>query len=117
MTEINIPESTVQVTRYEVSCLPEGDDAKFSMTINVEYRGRGLWAVMRMSEALGSDGEWDYEPSPSNREDNWLETHRFDLDTALRLAKEAAPKLTVNGYAVADLLAMHARREAKRSAR
>lgn len=109
-----IPEPTVQVTRYEVSCLPEDDDAKFSMTINVEYRGRDLWAVVRMGEALGVDGEWEYEPSPSNREDGWLETHRFDLDTALRLAKEAAPKMTVNGYTVADLLAMHERREARR---
>lgn len=111
------PEPTVRVTRYEVSCLPEGHDAKFAMTINVEYRDRGLWAVMHMGEALGADGEWDYEPSPSNREDDWLETHRFDLDTALRLAKEAAPKMTVNGYTVADLLGMQARRDAKGSDR
>jgi hypothetical protein len=99
-TEIK-PET--RITHYAVSCLPEDHDARFSMTITVEWRGRDLWAVMRHGEALGADGKWDYEPSPSNREDDWLTTHRFDLDTALRLAEEAAPKLTVNGYTVTEL--------------
>jgi hypothetical protein len=96
----------VRVTRYEVSCLPEGHDARSSMTITVEYRGRDLWAVMRHGSALSVDTKWDCEPSPSNREDDWLESHRFDLDTALRLAEDAAPKLRVNGYTVADCLAL-----------
>jgi hypothetical protein len=100
----DIPEPTARPTRYEVTCLPEGDDAAFHMTITVEYRGRGLWAVLRHGEALGASGEWDYEPLPSSRDDDWVATHRFDLDTALRLAREAAPHLTVNGYTVADLL-------------
>ena len=98
-------EPTTRVTHYAVSCLPEDHDAAFAMTITVEYRGRGLWAVTRRGEALSTDGEFDYEPSPSNREDDWLETHRFDLETALKLAQEAAPKLRVNNYTVEDLLA------------
>lgn len=95
----------VRVTRYEVSCLPEGHDARSSMTVTVEYRGRDLWAVMRHGRALGVDGTWGYEPSPSSREDDWLKSRRFYLDTALRLAEGAAPNLRVNGHSVADLLA------------
>ena len=52
-------------------------------------------------------------PSPSGREDDWLATHRFDLDTALNLAKEAAPKLTTNGFTVADALRFREARAAK----
>lgn len=48
---------------------------------------------------------WDYEMRPSEREDEWLATHRFDEAIALRLAKEAAPHVTVNGRTVADALA------------
>lgn len=39
-----------------------------------------------------------------SREDDWLAAHRFDLDTALKLAREAAPHVTVNGRTVADAL-------------
>jgi hypothetical protein len=34
----------------------------------------------------------------------WLAEHRFDLDTALTLAREKAPHLKVNGWTVADEL-------------
>lgn len=98
-------EPTVRVTRYEVSCVPPDNIDAPHFTVAVEYRGRDLWAVVRMGECLGTDGEWDFEPRPSSREDDWLDTHRFDLDTALRLAKEVAPELTVNGFTVADVLA------------
>jgi hypothetical protein len=107
------PEPTVRPTRYEVSCLPPDDVNAYHFTIRVEYRGRDLWAVTNGWGCLGTDGEWDHERSPSNREDDWLSTHRFDFDTALRLAKEAAPKVTVNGYTVADALARRAAKEGK----
>lgn len=100
---------TVQATRYTVNCIPEGtspDSHVFEIT--VEYRGRGLWAVVRHGQCLDSNGDWDYEPSPSNREDDWLETHRFDLDTALELARKAAPLVTVNGWTVEKALARYA---------
>jgi hypothetical protein len=100
-----VPEPTVRPTRYEVSCLPPDDTNAYHFTLRVEYRGRDLWAVSNGWGCLGKDGEFDYESSPSNREDDWLEAHRFDLDTALKLAKDAAPKLAVNGYTVADALA------------
>lgn len=99
-----IPEPEVRVTRYEVSCLPEGDINADPYTLTVEYRGRGLWAVMDGPFAYNADCVKDYEPRSSSREDDWLATHRFDLDTALALAKRTAPLMTCNGHTVADAL-------------
>jgi hypothetical protein len=106
-----IPEPTVRTTCYEVSCVPGDTIDADSFTIQVEYRGHDKWAVLlRRMWCLSVEGEWDYEPQPSSREDDWLATHRFDLDTALRLAKEQAPLIKVNGYTVADAIAMEAAR-------
>jgi len=92
-------------TTYEVSCLPQDHPDGFSWALRVEYRGRGKWAVLRSGKrCLSSTGEWDWESIPSEREDDWLATHRFDLDTALRLAQEAAPHVVVNGLTPAGLL-------------
>lgn len=104
-------EATVRTTRYEVSCLSEDHiDADVS-TLTVEYRGRGLWAIKRLSQCLSADGAWDYESNPSSRTDNWLATHRFPLEEALALAKEHAPKVRCNGWTVAQVLAEIAKRE------
>jgi hypothetical protein len=105
-----VPEPTVQPTRYVVSCFQPDDHEGAVFNLSVEYRGRGLWAVVRLGYCLGADGQWSYESIPSEREDDWLAAHRFDLEQAIRLAKEAAPDVTVNGYTVADALAMEARR-------
>lgn len=100
-----MPEPTVRTTGYTVSCIPEGSVDAHVFEIQVEYAGRGRWAVRRLADCLDVDGEWDYEMRPSEREDGWLDQHRFDLDTALKLAKEAAPKITVNGWTVGAVLA------------
>ncbi|WP_086565312.1 hypothetical protein [Streptomyces africanus] len=111
----DIPEPAVQATRYAVSYFPPDDHEGALFNLSVEYRGRGLWAVVRLRSCLGSDGTWSYESIPSEREDEWLAEHRFDLDTALKLAKEHAPKITVNGFTVADALAMRQNREQRRA--
>lgn len=99
-------EPNVRATRYEVSCLlPDHIDVDL-FTIAVEWRGKDRWAVLlRGHWALGTDGEWSREPIPSYREDDWLASHRFGLDEALKLAKREAPKVIVNGLTVADVLA------------
>ncbi|OLT13044.1 hypothetical protein BJF79_03855 [Actinomadura sp. CNU-125] len=97
-------EPTVRVTRYEVSCLPPDNINAPHFTITVEWRGGGLWAVCRFQQCLSRSGQWSYEPSPSNRSDEWKAMHRFDLETALRFAKVHAPRMRVNGYTVADVL-------------
>lgn len=102
------PEPTVRPTRYEVTAVPEGHADGHLWALTVEYRGRDRWAVVRHGQCLDANGAWDYESIPSERTDEWLATHRFDLDTALRLAREAAPLITVNGITVPDALALHA---------
>jgi hypothetical protein len=102
---VSTPEVFVRQTSYEVSCLPEDNVNARHFTLKVEYRGRGLWCVTDGFFCLGKEGDWEYEPMPSEREDGWLETHRFDLDTALELAKGFAPKLTINGKTAAEVLA------------
>lgn len=120
----DLPEPTVRVTRYEVSCLPEdlSDAYAGNFTITVEYRGGGLWGVsLGGHRKLGADGTWswgyrwqggDREPvTDEERADyergreEWLRVHRFDEETALRLAREAAPHIKLRHFTVADALA------------
>lgn len=117
----DLPEPTVTASRYLVSCLPEGHDDRYLFTITVEYRGNGRWSVKNRSQCLGADRSWswgfrwtggDDEPATSEdmasfdkEQDAWLAEHRFDLETALRLAKEHAPRLMYRGYGVAAALA------------
>lgn len=107
------PEPIVKATRYSVCCLPEDGIDSQVFEITVEHRGNDRWAVKWHSQCLAADGTWDYEMRPSEREDEWLAEHRFDLDTALKLAKEQAPLVTVNGFTVADALRMAERRAVK----
>lgn len=93
----------VRPDRYVVSLLPEAHNDHHLFAVHAEYRGPGVWAVTRMRDCLGADGQWDFEPSPSSREDDWLASHRFDLATALRLAREVAPTVVCNGRTAAEV--------------
>lgn len=101
-------EPTVRPTRYEVSCLPEADINYSAYVVTVEYRGADRWAVTRLGSCLGDDGTWAHGIKPYDRGDAWLDAHRFDLDTALKLAQEAAPHVICNGRTAADALARRA---------
>jgi hypothetical protein len=69
--------------------------------IYVEDRGRGKWAVTHMGRCMDAGGDWDYEPSPSNRTDEWVAQHRFDspeeAQAAFLLHKH---RLVINGRAL-----------------
>lgn len=97
-----LPEPTVRPAAYTVCLLPEDDINAHVYAITVEYRGEGRWAVVHCGSCLGADGEWEFGVKPYGRGDGWLAAHRFNLDTALRLAKEAAPHVTVNGITAAE---------------
>ena len=121
------PEPVERVTRYEVSCVPEDHDDADLFTVTVQYRGNGRWAVQRGEHRfLGADGTWSttfgWNREPVTDEEiaafeagyqAWLDAHRFDEETARRLAREAAPKLTIRGYTVADVLAEYAKERGK----
>lgn len=106
----NVPQAEAKATNYTVSCVPEGDINRSGFTLNVACRGNDTWAVIDVPYCLSIDGTWDYEHTPSERTDEWIASHRFDLKTALRLAKEHAQLMTVNGHTVTDALTMRQKR-------
>lgn len=114
------PEPTVRVTRYEVSCLPPDAADADVFTLTVEWRGDDRWAVRRARAFYDAQGNrswgyrWEDDREPVTDEerasyaqgyDEWVAAHRFDLDTALDIAKKAAPSMTVNGCTVGKVLA------------
>ncbi|PXY20335.1 hypothetical protein [Prauserella endophytica] len=117
---MTVPEPRVSPVTYVVCGLPEDHPDADAFEVRVEYRGDGLWVVRRLGRFLGRDGTWSYcyvwrdgaqEPTTdaelaeySSGEDAWRAEHRFDLDTALRMAKDVAPLVKCNGYTVADVL-------------
>lgn len=105
------PEPVVRAVEYTVNSVPDNDDDSYHFELRVQYRGNNRYAVTRHGwGCLGADGTWDQGIEEYDRGDAWLNAHRFDLDTALRLAKEAAPHITVNGYTVTDAIAMQQKR-------
>lgn len=63
---------------------------KISARITVEERGGGKWCIYDTGDVLNDEGEWEYEPRPSSRDEAFLARTRFDRETAIRLAKEIA---------------------------
>lgn len=55
----------------------------------VEWRSEGKWAVVDCGCVLNSSGDWEFEPLNSGRTDEFLERTRFNLDTALEMARSA----------------------------
>ncbi|WFE45319.1 hypothetical protein [Verrucosispora sp. WMMD1129] len=98
-------EITTRVTEYTVCALPEDHIDADIFAITVAYRGHGLWAVLRGKRCLDAGGTWWWEPIPSERTDEWKAANRFDEETALRLAREAAPTVVVNGWTAESVLA------------
>jgi len=97
------------ITEHTICALPEENVNYWHYAIKVAYRGDGLWAVCHGGFCLSRDGEWDYEPLPSSREDDWLAAHRFEVQTALRLAEAQAPLMTYNGITVQQAIEKGAR--------
>jgi hypothetical protein len=64
------------------------------ITIDKKRQEDGSWkfAVYQGDRrVLSKEGEWAYESMPSNRPDDWYETHRFaTFEEAAALAKPAA---------------------------
>lgn len=99
MTTIGVTEYTVYPTGYDEIDTPD----KYHFTITINDRGKG-WAVVHGGFVLGKDGDWEYEPRPSSRDDHFYERFRFTEEEAKRLALAAVETVTINGRTFADLL-------------
>jgi hypothetical protein len=93
----------INLTEFEVSLLPRDHIDYRLFALKVEYRGDDRWAVVHLGYCLDADGEWDYEPLPSSRDDDWLATHRFPRAEASRRAVRAAGGVTVNGLTASEI--------------
>jgi hypothetical protein len=54
--------------------------------IRVEWRGDNDWAVTDTGLCLNNSGEWEYEPPPSSRSEDFLTRCRFSLEEAIKRA-------------------------------
>lgn len=100
MTTLN-----VILTELRVSLLPTDDIDFHTWSVAVAWRSDDKYAVTHIGYVFNSDGEWEYEPQPSSRDDEFLARTRFDYWTAYRLACEQAPLVRINGMTAADVLA------------
>lgn len=94
----------VTAVTYVVSCFPEGYEDADVWDLRVEYRGIGLWAVCHFHMCLDAEGKMEYEPSPSNRTDEYKDRFRFTFQEAVRIAKKYAPTIRVNSMTPAEAL-------------
>lgn len=94
-------------SEWSICVLPPGDINYSVFEIKVCWRGNTpdgpSYAVIRSRYRLNSDGDWDFELSPSGRNDDWIRDHSFTLERALELAKEWAPKVVVNGKTALEI--------------
>ncbi|WP_433574171.1 hypothetical protein [Nocardia brasiliensis] len=87
-----VPAPDVRVTGYSVSCLPTEHPEVRHWSIPVTRTRDGRWVVGADGEWYDRDGEFGEAPVP------------MDLDTALAVAREGAPRLELMGRTVAEEL-------------
>ncbi len=77
-------------TEFQFPIYPEGHEFWdiAAETVTVAKRGDGRWAVLSRSFCYDADGNAEYESIPSERTDEFKHRFRFDLDAAVRLARE-----------------------------
>ncbi len=94
------------ITEVSFSLIDPEDDNYRNYLIQVQWRGDNLYAIMQSRYCYGTDGSWDWEPRPSERDGEWLSTHRFPYDQACAIAAREAPVLIgPNGMTAAQYLA------------
>ncbi len=112
--------SSVRVTEYQVSCLPQDGSARGwggVFDVHVQWSGIGeLWAVRANGRVYDGECVELYEPIPSERDDAFLARFRHDLQMALMIAHAVAPFITINGTTAVQAAASLAADRLERSA-
>jgi hypothetical protein len=63
------------------------EEREVYVTARKQRDGSKLWVVERLGLVLNSDCEFEYEPMPSSRTDDFIARTRFSLEQALQLAE------------------------------
>lgn len=77
---------------------PDGKWHDLEIVEKVQRDGKSLWAVSRGKSCLNTFGEWEYEPFPSSRTDEFIARTRFTTpeDAADRARKAIEEYEAVN---------------------
>jgi hypothetical protein len=70
-----------RATRYTF-----GGNPRHSIAVELTHHDHDTWAIRRDGDVLNRDGKWEWEPTPSERDDDFLARTRFDFTDALKLA-------------------------------
>lgn len=81
-----------------VSLFPLDDERTFTFGLHVSYTGNGKWKIWRYSYMCYTNRGNTVEDHPRFRRYT-----RFDLDTAIELAKQFAPNVGVAGMTAQDV--------------
>lgn len=81
-------EDGVVIAAYALPVAARDPDVRIERARQIN--GSALWAVRRVGTVLNKQGEWEWEPMPSNRDDEFLARTRFDsADEAIAAAIRA----------------------------
>ncbi|WP_329376169.1 hypothetical protein [Streptomyces sp. NBC_01483] len=94
-------ESDVEVTSYRIALLPHGHPMRGFTAITVRLCDSGRWQVDRLGFLLDVQGRWE---QAGKHPHEWRAEREFDLETAIRLARAAAPLVRVGDSTVGSLL-------------
>jgi hypothetical protein len=97
-----LPTPTVTPTEYLVTVLPLDREETLIWSVQIQRRGRDQWAITSHGRCLSRTGDWDLEPSPSERTAEWRQAHRFSFSDAVHRAGDLAARLTINGVTATE---------------
>lgn len=72
------PESELAVNEYQVAGGGPHDTEDVRLCRRRQLEGDDKWAIYKRSWVLSRDGEWEFEPLPSGRDDAFIARCRFD---------------------------------------
>lgn len=95
---VTSPTDMVEIypTRFAVVTFPPDHplslkyDDMDTYNLTIEWRDVDRWAICRIGCQCWNGSDWEYESSPSNREDDFLKRCRFPLSEAIDRAAAAA---------------------------
>ncbi len=60
--------------------------------ILIKKRSDNKWCIQAGTMVLNNEGHWEFEPSPSNRTEEFIKRTRFPLETAIQLTESIKEK-------------------------
>lgn len=93
-----------RATAFAVCVLPFTHPEFGKYAVTVQWCGGDRWSAGQGGFQLSADGSWDWVPPGREQDSDWKAAHRFDLDSALRLAEQAAPDVPANGITATQAL-------------